>query len=191
MNQNDLRRSFVNNIKPPFLIYPQIAETNFKEGLQQNSRQFGHYSTSIKVKYQNYCHHLFATTINQWGKTGKQMNQDYLFFSQTHFYVMHFPRFSCDTLSRDVYHQRLDPTRQKLLCSEHCSKITSCVCTRPFMPCHQKVFVVATENCFVCLLCCSLTNFQRSNQYCLKILYLSNLHPFSIQMEGGEKHSCG
>ena len=52
------------------------------------------------------------------------MNQDYLFFSQTHFYVMHFPRFSCDTLSRDVYHQRLDPTRQKLLCSEHCSKIT-------------------------------------------------------------------
>ena len=101
------------------------------------------------------------------------MNQDYLFFSQTHFYVMHFPRFSCDTLSRDVYHQRLDPTRKKLLFSEHCSKITSCVCTRPFMPCHQKVFVVATENCFVCLLCCSLTNFQRSNQYFLKILYLS------------------
>ena len=110
------------------------------------------------------------------------MNQDYLFFSQTHFYVMHFPRFSCDTLSRDVYHQRLDPTRQKLLCSEHCSKITV----------HSTFHALSSESICCCngKLFCMPSLLQFDQFPTVKPIFSEHiipLHPYSIQMEGGKK----
>ena len=119
--------------------------------MQQNLRQHSHYSTSIKVKYQNYCHHLFATRINQWGKTRKQMNQDYLFFSQTHFYVMHFPRFSCDTLSWCLPSKTRPRQDKKLYWAEStaaklhlvCALDLSCPVIRKYLLLQRKIVLYA------------------------------------------------